>query len=170
MTPSGVPASSEKLPRTLRSITPGIPRLIESNAIKYADLSYKLYIASEFIPGTTLTSAMLNNAPPSFHEAVALVRALLDIVEYFHREGWIHRDIKPDNIILRDAAFNCPILVDFGLGYSDDPVDTFRTEEREELGNRFLRLPELAVGNPVKSRTPDPTSALSGASSSTFLQ
>jgi serine/threonine-protein kinase len=42
------------------------------------------------------------------------------------------------------------VLVDFGLGYKDGLTAGFQTEHGQEIGNRFLRLPELSSGSPLK--------------------
>lgn len=78
---------------------PGIPKLSQSNTHKHADLEFKLYLATEFVEGPTLTER-INQGCLSLTEAVEVLHSLLQIASYFHGQGWVHRDIKPDNIIL----------------------------------------------------------------------
>ena len=78
--------------------------------------------------------------------AVRLVGILRDC----HAQGFVHRDVKPDNIILRDGDPAEPWLLDFGLNYHEEQTATFATEAGQELGNRFLRLPELSAGSRSK--------------------
>jgi serine/threonine protein kinase len=78
---------------------------------------------------------------------LALTTRLAEIVGYCHSQGGIHRDIKPDNIILRDGRLDDPVLVDFGLSFNQAETIDFATEDSQELGNRFLRVPELSSGS-----------------------
>jgi eukaryotic-like serine/threonine-protein kinase len=50
--------------------------------------------------------------------------------------------MKPDNILI-SASSNDLWLIDFGIGWTESEDDPFATEINQELGNRFLRLPEL---------------------------
>ncbi|MCY3982017.1 MAG: protein kinase, partial [Alphaproteobacteria bacterium] len=70
----------------------------------------------------------------------------------------MHRDVKPDNIILADDDAASPWLLDFGLNHHRIEGVAFKTEHWEEVSNRFLRLPELSAGSPFKQ---DPRSDLS---------
>lgn len=128
----------------------GIPKLIESNAEKHEDPEYKLYLVTEFISGQTLTEFVQASGPLSGIDACKITEKLLQIVEHFHINDWVHRDIKPDNIIVRDGASDGVILVDFGLAYKDGLTTNFATPDSEEVGNRFLRLPELRADSPMK--------------------
>ena len=131
-----------------------IPRLIESNAHRHDDLSFKVYLVTELIVGPTLT-AFIGRQRTTLEQAITLTLRLLDVAAHFHRHDWVHRDIKPDNIIMRGDDFADPVLVDFGVSYKDAITTGFETELAQELGNRFFRLPELGVNSPVKhdSRT-----------------
>jgi len=124
-----------------------LPTLIESNTHLYSDLEAKLYIATELVPGPTLSKFIEERGPLEIEKARESVSALLDVVGYLHRNSCVHRDIKPDNIILREGSYAAPVLVDFGLSYSQKDNDIFKTEDGQELGNRFLRLPELSSGS-----------------------
>ncbi len=128
---------------------PNIPQFIESNAHRHAESDTKVYLVMEHIAGSTLASAIARRKP-SLEDAVSLTLRLLDIAAHFHRKGWVHRDIKPDNILVRGDNFNDPVLVDFGLSYRDAITLDFATEVEQELGNRFFRLPELAADSPCK--------------------
>jgi len=155
----------------------GIPRLIQSNAHLHHDAQRKLYIATEYVPGGTLNQHISSVGNLTLQAALRMLQGLLDIVSYLHREGWVHRDIKPQNIILRNDDSGSPVLVDFGLGHKDGLAVSFETELGQEIGNRFLRLPELSSGSTSKS---DPRSdvaflggvlfyALTGSPPSTLL-
>ena len=62
----------------------------------------------------------------------------------------MHRDVKPDNIILADDDPGRPVLLDFGLSFRKGSDIDFETEHGQEVGNRFLRLAELSAGSFLK--------------------
>jgi len=123
----------------------GVPKLIDSNADHYDDLAYKLYLVTEYVEGVTLETRVAA-APLSFEDAVHVVLAVLDVVAYCHATGVLHRDIKPDNVMFREGSLDNPVLVDFGLSFNESDEQPLATLPAEELGNRFLRLPEFSVG------------------------
>jgi len=143
----------------------GIPKLIESNAYRHSDDSVVPFIVTEFIVGTTLRSFRASQTTVSIDTAVTITSRLLDILHSCHAKGCVHRDVKPDNIILERADPGCVWLLDFGISYHDLAGIDFRTEHRQEVGNRFLRLPELSPGSALKQ---DPRSDISFAAGILF--
>jgi eukaryotic-like serine/threonine-protein kinase len=126
---------------------PGIPKFVESNCSEWRDLDYKLYLVAEHIKGDTLSDI---SVPLNAASAVGRCIELCQVLGYIHDRGVIHRDIKPDNLILRGGSTGDLVLVDFGLAHNGEGDDGNATPEWEELGNRFLRLPELAGDSPNK--------------------
>jgi eukaryotic-like serine/threonine-protein kinase len=126
---------------------PRIPRLVESNAQLYGDCAAKLYLVTEFIRGETL--AKRRRRPFAFNDAIDLTDQLAETVAYLQTNDAIHRDIKPDNIILRHGEVDA-VLVDYGLAFNQSDEDVQLTGDWEELGNRFLRVPELASYSTAK--------------------
>ena len=127
-----------------------IPRLLESNAQHHEDSEYKIYLVTEFIEGLTLSEYVTSNGPLPFDRASSVLMGLIDVVDYLHTNDWVHRDIKPDNIILKDSNLEMPVLLDFGIGYKTGVIGGFETDYAQELGNRFLRLPEMSAGSMAK--------------------
>jgi serine/threonine protein kinase len=78
----------------------------------------------------------------SINESAQITLRLSKIVERCHERRVIHRDIKPDNILISRASGQI-WLIDYGIGWAGFADDSFATEINQELGNRFLRLPEL---------------------------
>jgi serine/threonine protein kinase/predicted ATPase len=74
------------------------------------------YIVSDYLQGVSLRE-WLSHHRPSWQEAARIVAAVADALAYAHARRTIHRDVKPDNIILKDGTV--PVLVDFGLAISD---------------------------------------------------
>lgn len=125
----------------------GIPRLIESNAHLHADQRFAPFIVTEFIEGSTLRSWREAQPTVSLDTAVTITSGLLAILQACHAKGCVHRDVKPDNIILAGNVPSRVWLLDFGISYHDLANTEFQTEDWQEVGNRFLRLPELSAGS-----------------------
>lgn len=128
----------------------GVSKLIESNAHQHANAEFEPFIVTEFIEGETLRSWRDATPVVSLETAVTITSKLLDILQDCHSEGCVHRDVKPDNIILRSGDPSQVWLLDFGISFHDLADTDFQTEERQEVGNRFLRLPELSAGSLLK--------------------
>jgi serine/threonine-protein kinase len=129
---------------------PRIPKLVESNAAEYADLGFKLYMVTERVSGVTLSGYIARHGAIEVESCLVMSTRILEVLQYCHEREWIHRDIKPDNIILRHDSPEEPVIVDFGLSFNSVEAESSRTASLEELGNRFLRLPELSSGSPMK--------------------
>ena len=125
----------------------GIPRLLESNAQRWADLEYESYLATEFVEGPTLAEWREGLQAVELSVAIDMARQLLSTLRVCHEGGYVHRDVKPDNILLANGDPGRPVLVDFGLSHRKHDDSAFETEQGQEIGNRFLRLPELSAGS-----------------------
>jgi serine/threonine protein kinase len=100
------------------------------------------YIASAFIQGKTLAQ-VLDGGPIDFIQAAEVVRQVAEALAYAHKLGIVHRDVKPNNILIDlDGQAH---LVDFGLAFCRDG-DPQRTQEGAILGTACYIAPELAVG------------------------
>ncbi len=83
--------------------------------------THPFFIVSKYIDGTTLgvqmqTQRLLPNA------GCQLVATIAEALHYAHKQGLVHRDVKPGNILL--GVDNKPYLVDFGLALRDDKFGT----------------------------------------------
>ena len=121
---------------------PRIPRFVESNAHTHDKSDHRLYLVTEFVEGPTLAST--EGSPYPFDRAIKIAIQASEIVEYLQSNQAGHRDIKPDNIIMREGEDDL-CLVDFGLTFNRLSKSDFQTGDWQELGNRFLRLPELST-------------------------
>lgn len=143
----------------------GVPDLIESNAHQHKDASFEPYIATRFIEGPTLRQWHDAQGCVDLKAAVTTTRSLLLVLNECHLAGCVHRDVKPDNIILSKGDPSKVTLLDFGLNFHNVPGLDFQTEHWQEVGNRLLRLPELSAGSILKQ---DPRSDLSFAAGILF--
>ena len=102
------------------------------------------YIVYEYVPGQTLGAMLQSRGKLPQSEAARLISQLAGALEYAHSLGIVHRDIKPDNILI-DAEGE-PHIADFGLAYRDDG-DTTRTRAGVVVGTPAYMSPEQASGH-----------------------
>ncbi len=106
------------------------------------------YIASAFVPGGTL-AALLKQQGGSLplRQAVTIVRQLAEALAYAHRQGVIHRDVKPANVLMRGD--DEPLLADFGLAAIRQGAAEKLTQDGEAIGTCEYMAPEQWRGQAV---------------------
>lgn len=97
------------------------------------------YIAYAFVEGKPLSAAIQSGKPFPFTQAVYLVRKMAEALAYAHRQGVIHRDVKPDNVMVREDGE--PMLMDFGLAVIRQENRTL-TRTGEFMGTPQYAAPE----------------------------
>lgn len=135
----------------------GVPKILEHNLEFVKDKKVDLYFVCDWIDGLTLTDFIQGKKVIDFKQKVNLVIQLCDILKECHSVGIYHRDIKPDNIIISNENL---FLVDFGIAYSDHTTNNYITDIGQELGNRFLRIPDLSAGREKRDPRADITLAV----------
>src|SRR5258705_1216765 len=129
----------EREAATLKTLHhPRIPRFVASFT-EGEGVHLRLYLASEFIEGEML-SARIARGPFSEAELRDVASQMLTVLVYLHKLGVLHRDIKPDNLIVRPGGE--VVLVDFGSArrltgaetYGSTLVGTFGYMPTEQLG------------------------------------
>lgn len=105
------------------------------------------FMAMEYVSGGTLKDRMKNPMPPD--EAVEILVALAKALGYAHKRNFIHRDVKPANILFRDDG--TPVLSDFGIAKTLGG-GTQMTRTGWAVGTPSYMSPEQALGKSVDAR------------------
>lgn len=136
-----------------------VPHVYESNLDLFDDPSVTLYFVMELIPGKQLTKVIEENSRLSLDKAAAYTIDLAATVAAAHKQDVLHRDLKPDNIIVRDFDKSDLVIVDYGLSYNEeDEEGPDLTNTSEGMRNRLRALPELnALGGDRKDKRSDIT-------------
>lgn len=109
-----------------------------------------LYMVTEFIDGKTLKDIINENGPVPVKTAIDYALQIVAGIEHAHRRNIIHRDIKPQNIIV--SVDGTVKLVDFGIARMLS--QTTRTMGgKDVVGSVHYISPEQARGNEVDLRT-----------------
>ncbi|MBZ0236697.1 MAG: serine/threonine protein kinase, partial [Deltaproteobacteria bacterium] len=106
-----------------------------------------LWLAMEWIDGPPL-SRVLRRQRLSIEEITQLGRAIAMALAAAHARGLVHRDLKPQNIILANGSVEQPKLVDFGLAKAwNSPAATTLTQTGLIVGTPAYMAPEQARGS-----------------------
>jgi len=109
-----------------------------------------IYIAMELLEGNSL-NRMAEDNRLTLKETVHLGIQIADTLDYAHRKGIVHRDVKPSNIILQS---NGQIkITDFGIAHIEDPSALVQTQAGEILGTPAYMSPEQVLSRPVDGRS-----------------
>lgn len=108
------------------------------------------YISMEYVRGVTLRYMLDQSERLPFSAGLRLAKQLCAGLAAAHAEGVIHRDIKPDNVIL-DQAGNAR-LMDFGIARKLDRDAPGVTQEGFTVGTPQFMAPEQLEGKPVDAR------------------
>jgi serine/threonine protein kinase, bacterial len=113
----------------------------------------QFYLVQEWVEGDTLTVAFQKQGQKSESAVREIFLNLLPVLDYVHSKRIIHRDIKPDNIILRDRDRK-PVLIDFGA--VRESMGTVVNSQGNPTSSIVIGTPgympsEQAMGRPVFS-------------------
>ncbi|QDV87383.1 serine/threonine-protein kinase [Planctomycetes bacterium TBK1r] len=104
-----------------------------------------LYIVSQFIEGAPLTEH-LAKGEPGFIQTSIWVESIARALHYAHEHGIVHRDIKPDNILIDSSGD--PQIMDFGLAKQEGRKGV--TQDGAIVGTIYYMSPEQARGDDVQ--------------------
>ena len=112
-----------------------------------------VFLVMEYVPGHTLRDVIRKEAPMPPSRALALLEPVVSALAAAHRAGLIHRDVKPENVLIADEAHGGRIKVaDFGLAKAVS-ADTQHTATGGVLiGTVSYLAPELVIDGRADAR------------------
>ncbi|MDR7253833.1 serine/threonine-protein kinase [Nocardioides sp. BE266] len=112
-----------------------------------------VFLVMEYVPGHTLRDVIRKEAPMPPSRALALLEPVVSALAAAHRAGLIHRDVKPENVLIADEAHGGRVKVaDFGLAKAVS-ADTQHTATGGVLiGTVSYLAPELVVDGRADAR------------------
>lgn len=115
------------------------------------------FYSMDYLPGRSLEQILVDNGPLEFGHAIDVLLEVLDGLAYAHRNGVIHRDIKPGNIMIdADKKVESVKVLDFGISKLIGPdvaAQQSLTAAGEIFGSPFYMSPEQCTGGVVDARS-----------------
>jgi serine/threonine protein kinase len=140
-----------------------IAQLEHPNTIKVYDFGATpdgtLYIAMEFVAGKSLSQLIEESKVLPPERVLKIVRQIAGSLEEAHQQGVIHRDLKPDNVVLTQRAGEKDVvkLLDFGIAARTESADAQReqklTQQGMVLGTPPYMSPEQFTGKALDARS-----------------
>lgn len=137
-----------------------LKKLNHQNIVKYVDDGEESgfhYLAMEYVKGMSMDSLPLSHTAsslglsgniPSMEEYVQIFKECMEALAYIHKQGLVHCDIKPQNIILSGTSYK-PCFIDFGIARYVKETDDLDPSE----GNLYTVVyasPEQLTNKPVE--------------------
>ncbi|MGI5887867.1 MAG: Stk1 family PASTA domain-containing Ser/Thr kinase [Oscillospiraceae bacterium] len=138
--------TNEDLVRRFKNESKAIGMLNQKNIVKVYDVNFSdsvQYIAMEYVDGITLREYMDTKGKLSWKDTVLFTTQILKALQHAHDRGIIHRDIKPQNIMLLDDG--TIKVMDFGIARFAH--DGSRTITDKAIGSVHYISPEQARGD-----------------------
>jgi serine/threonine protein kinase len=119
---------------------PGVPRVLDDDV---DETDGSAFLVMELIDGCTLEERACMGTAGDF-EVLKIARDVLEILAAAHAKGVVHRDLKPDNLLIdRDGRVR---VLDFGIARLLDESDTLATTTGAPFGTPAFISPEQALG------------------------
>ena len=144
-------AENEEIRRRFRDESRAVAQLSHANIVSVYDVSSSgdtEYIVMELIDGITLKQYMERRGQMDWRESLHFIIQIMRALEHAHSRGIIHRDIKPQNImVLRDGSVK---VADFGIACLQNNAQTLT---QDALGSVHYISPEQARGERIDARS-----------------
>ena len=109
----------------------------------------KYYIVMEYVPGTTLKELILKRGAVHYIEAIDIMKQIVSGIAKAHQLGIIHRDFKPQNILVTDSGV--AKIADFGIASMQSLAQVTQTDVI--MGSLHYLAPELARGEKATAQS-----------------
>ncbi|MBA2628162.1 MAG: serine/threonine protein kinase, partial [Gemmatimonadales bacterium] len=126
------------------------PNIVPVHAVEEHDAI--LCFVMGYVEGETLAQRIRRAGPLSAAELVRLLQEVAWALSYAHGRGVVHRDIKPDNILI-DRATGRAMVTDFGIARSSSGEAAGLTRVGEVVGTPQFMSPEQASGDSIDGRS-----------------
>ena len=123
----------------------------ETVTTETGEIEHLPYLVMEYVKGQTLRDILKVNGALSQRDAEQVMMGVLNALEYSHRMGIIHRDIKPGNIMISEQGV--VKVMDFGIARAIDDSAATMTQSQGVVGTAQYLSPEQARGESVDMRS-----------------
>ena len=115
----------------------------------------RLFIVMELLDGCSLGDVIANGEPLSDERIVDMLAQVCEVLEVAHTQGMVHRDLKPDNVmVIQRGGVEVMKVVDFGLAFfTRTPADQRLTQEQTVVGTPAYMSPEQCRAQDVTPST-----------------
>ena len=128
-----------------------VSRLVHPNIVTVYDVGVSNgyhFLSMEYVPGRDLRAL---RAKMSLRDVIGVIKDVALALDFANRKGCVHRDVKPENIMLHDEGGRA-VLMDFGIAKSTD-VSSGMTQVGSTIGTPHYMSPEQARGKAVDGRS-----------------
>jgi serine/threonine-protein kinase len=128
------------------------PHIVPIHAVEAREAI--VFIAMAYVDGETLADRVQRTGPLPPYEVARILREVAWALAYAHGRGIVHRDIKPDNILIERGSGRA-LVTDFGIARARDGSDVANrlTLEGQLLGTAAFMSPEQGADEPVDGRS-----------------
>jgi serine/threonine protein kinase len=117
----------------------------------FGDVSRTMYLVMGYVNGESLGARLKRDGKLGIDDARRVLADIADGLDYAHRHGVVHRDIKPDNILIDDESGRA-LLADFGIARGTEKGEAL-TRVGDVVGTPQYMSPEQARGGEIDGRS-----------------
>src|SRR4026209_390415 len=125
------------------------PNIVPIHRVGEAD-GFVFFVMS-YVEGETLGERLRTQGPLAPAEAARVMREVAWALAYAYGRGIVHRDVKPDNILLEEGT-GLALVTDFGIAHGSD-VPPVASVPGKSMGTAHFMSPERAAGGPIDGRS-----------------